>query len=83
MIKITNDKYEFKVTKGVFEDKFKPLGYRIVEEKKNTTEKKVVKENIDSVDNIDKKEEKNDFIKKEEKEIIEEGTTRKLQKDRK
>jgi len=74
MIKITNDKYEFKVTKGVFEDKFKPLGYRIVEEKKNTTEKKVVKENIDSVDNIDKK---------EEKEIIEEGTTRKLQKDRK
>ena len=74
MIKITNDKYEFKVTKGVFEDKFKNLGYRIVEEKKNTTDKKVVKENISSVDNIDKK---------EEKEIIEEGTTRKLQKDRK
>lgn len=77
MIKITNDKYEFKVTKGVFEDKFKPLGYKIIEEKKNTTDKNVVKEKIDSVDNIDKKEDK------KEKETIEEGITRKLQKDRK
>jgi hypothetical protein len=82
MIKITNDKYEFKVTKGVFEDKFKPLGYRVVEEKNNTIEKTIVKENVDSVDNIDKKEEKNDFIKKEEK-VFEKGTTEKLQKNRK
>ena len=85
MIRITNDKYEFKVTSGVFEDKFKNLGYRVVQEKNDATDKKVVKPNIDSVDNIDKKEEKeeNKFIKKEEKEIIEEGTTAKLQRNRK
>ncbi len=74
MIKITNDRYEFKVTKGVFEDKFKNLGYRIVEDKKDTTNKNVVKETKNSVDNIDKK---------EEKEIVEEGATVKLQKNRK
>ena len=73
MIKITNDRYEFKVTKGVFEDKFKNLGYRIIEDKKDTKNKNIVKETKNSVDNIDK----------EEKEIVEEGATVKLQKNRK
>ena len=72
MIKITNDKNEFMVTQGVFESQFKNLGYRIVDNKTKISESK-----NNSVDNIDKKEDK------KEKETIEEGITRKLQKDRK
>ena len=72
MLKITNDKYTFKVTSGVFENQFKNLGYRVVGKNESTNEK-VVENNIDSANKIDKK----------EKEINEEGITRKLQKDRK
>ena len=72
MIKITNDKNEFVVTQGAFESQFKNLGYRIVDNKTKISESK-----NNSVDNIDKKEDK------KEKETIEEGITRKLQKDRK
>lgn len=71
MIKITNDKNEFVVTQGAFENQFKNLGYRIINDNKT----KVNESKNNSVDNIDKKEEK--------KETIEEGITRKLQKDRK
>lgn len=72
MIKITNDKNTFEVTSGVFESQFKNLGYRIVGNNESAN-KKVVENNIDSADKVDKK----------EKETIEEGITRKLQKDRK
>jgi hypothetical protein len=70
MIKITNDKNTFEVTSGVFESQFKNLGYRVVGKNESTNEK-VVENNIDSANKIDKKE------------TIEEGITRKLQKDRK
>jgi hypothetical protein len=76
MIKITNDKNTFEVTSGVFESQFKNLGYRVVGNNESTNEK-VVENNIDSADKIDK------IDRKEEKEINEEGMTRKLQRDRK
>ena len=79
MIKITNDKNEFVVSQGAFETQFKNLGYRIVNENKP----KISESKNNSVDNIDKKEEKNSFIKREQKEIVEEGTTEKIQRNRK
>ena len=72
MIKITNDKNEFMVTQGVFESQFKNLGYRIVDNKTKISENKNKR-----INNKNKKEDK------KEKETIEEGITRKLQKDRK
>lgn len=72
MIKITNDKNTFEVTSGVFESQFKNLGYRVIG-KNESANKKVVENNIDSADKIDEK----------EKEIIEEGTTEKIQRNRK
>lgn len=39
MLKIRRDSDIFEVTKGVYEDTFKPLGYEIVKENKQKEEK--------------------------------------------